>query len=158
MITITEIFRKIRKKYPLLIFLIMNRESKIARIYEVIADKTLSFGCQIIHKWVVCKILSEYKDKERLFVWNTMDGKYVSSNLYTNRVRKDSIQKIIWHTVLIGDVLDWIGRQSKPRWWYHNRASEILSLREDNWLRNPIDVQTSECIDFIYSLVKDENI
>lgn len=62
---------------------------------------------------------------------------------------------------MIWDVLDWI--ENKYPWTYdsYNESPwtniyNCLIWRPDK--TNPVDEQNDDCVDFIYSLVKDENI
>lgn len=65
--------------------------------------------------------------------------------------------KIIWHPVMIGDVLDWIDKKI----WISNHEYEEFVISEVNmvvllWDKylEPIEKQSDECIDYIYSLIK----
>lgn len=163
----------------------LNKEQKIDRIYEVIADKTLSFGCKV-------------------FMWDpNVPYEYVVKNqwpvfgLFLNRYNKYNwvpswIVKVIWHPVMIWDVLDWLQKStpedatihnpntlklySKPemeKWYKHHEwdmyvpennitimamwlfdalSNHITRERADK--RKPIEDQSDECIDFIYSIIE----
>lgn len=160
----------------------MTKEEKIERIYEVIADKTQSFGCIVYHRWVMCTILSDYKDDERLFVGDTVARDMnIDRTMYTNRIWKDKVQKVKWHPVMLWDLLDYLDKNATDKYskrkingkplfdwtvtrkrnWLHvvvcHHINEMFfrqlySHREDK--RLPIEGQTDRCIDFIYSLVK----
>ena len=110
----------------------MTKEQMIDKIYEVIADKTLSFGC-------LCIVDSMNPIKYRMCRWDERP--------------KTEILKIIWHPVMIWDVLDWIES------WKSNSLQEFIS---DNitWViqlwkekRKPIEEQELSCISYIYSLI-----
>lgn len=108
----------------------MDNKEKLKKIYETIASKELGFGC-------LCIVDSMNPIKYRMSSWDERP--------------KEEIIKIIGHPVMIGDVLDWIEKQPEEKewlcvWW-------VLSRWEDK--RKPIDDQTDECIDFIYSLIND---
>ncbi len=128
----------------------LNKQGKISKIYEVIADKTLSFGCEILRtkpnkadiivdintylpwKWVFFTRL--WQLNEELNTWD---------------------YSIIWCPVMIWDVLDWYNRKY-ARWGFvssiNRKWTSLWQERED--LRKPIEDQSDECIDFIYSLIE----
>lgn len=140
-------------------------------IYEVIADKTLSFGCKIEYceDWYTYSLTTflraKYGKKHYIYVepwrWKT------HSNPFTKRINPKHITKIIWHPVMIGDVLDWI---QQKRWsFFENNypIEEVCALLEGNWYnekvirwnkRLSIDDQTDECIDYIYSLIATDSL
>lgn len=63
----------------------------------------------------------------------------------TNGEAKDStyLHKIIWHPVMIGTVLSW--------YWTSN-AQELIN--NWNYYDKPIEEQSDECIDYVYSLIQ----
>ena len=112
-----------------------TREEMIDRIYEVMADKTLSFGCRIQHSnWDIFK--------------TTGVGGWLATN-----------DKIIGHPVMIWDVFDWcmVELWNLRHYWETNKVDDnfrkLLWLRDD--FRKPIKKQSDDCITFIYNLVKD---
>lgn len=126
----------------------MTKQEMIDKIYEVIADKTLSFGCMVKSyydlrietisdkfwkKFILLETLSDYWNKEDL-----LDSFY-----------------IIWHPVMIWDVLDWgFENESLYNEKYDFWIWEIFGFWKEK--RKPIDNQSEECITFIYNLIKDE--
>jgi len=135
----------------------MKLEEKISKIYEVIADKTLSFGCKIIfseEKWDnrECIILDDYwvyEDWPIEFLWQWWEP--------IDRLL-DYIE-IIWHPVMIWDVLDWIIKNiheikhyNCDLCWRVDILEDMLGLWENK--RKPIEEQSAETIDFIYSLIE----
>lgn len=139
------------------------------------ANKELTFGCKVkFSKWVYKIIdreniwfLSSYEAKDWV-VHNTIvieDG--VNSRCY-------NIEKIIWHPVMIGDVLDWIENKDFdtnkkiPWFWFDNEEGiddeSKLFLIQDyytgkiiafwNKKRGSIEAQSDECIDYVYSLIQ----
>jgi len=121
----------------------MLNQEKIDKIYEVIADKTLSFGCKVDDKFSswIGRIIRSYQDGS---VDIYRDNKFWFKDVrYLLRNQKT----IIWHPVMIWDVLDW------------SEAKELKYTRDIcySWKdkRKPIEDQTDETIDFVYSLVKD---
>lgn len=143
----------------------------LEKIYEVIADKTLSFGCKV--QWYSNDI-NYYKD---YVVWTWIENYFehtICNETITFQVcdmwREEThnkfpiyyIEKIIWHPVMIWDVLDLIHklyeedvkRDEYMAEEYNERITiHLLNIWKDK--RKPIDHQTDECIDFIYSLIKD---
>lgn len=148
----------------------MTREQKLEAIYEEMANKEASFGCRykFIKKYQYC-------DWAWFEPWDIItlckrDAKYEDSFLTTffrdiALIKKDVYDyvEIIWHPVMIGDVL----RQIRLLAGYaldndlikksdfgnviaqHNYR--ITQIWED--FREPIDTQSDECIDYVYSLI-----
>lgn len=142
----------------------LTREEKIQAIYKKIANKDLSFGC---------KIKTESKNKRYSSVWRISSDEgdyyidirvsewqeYLTSPREWNEIISDEgvlwyNRKIIWHPVMIWDVLDygqlnWLWLCSK-----NDYTDEILL--KWSFKRKPIDDQPDETVDFIHSLLKDE--
>lgn len=142
----------------------MTREQKLEAIYQEMANKELTFGCKVkFSKWIYSIIdredvwfLSSYKGQD-WDIHNTIvieDG--VNSRCY-------SIEEIIWHPVMIWDVLDWI----EPYWSGYvqsveftdrrRRKMNLVLLQRDN-KRLPIDEQSDECIDYVYGLISSKSM
>lgn len=137
----------------------MTREKKLEAIYKEMANKELTFGCKVkFSKWI-------YSIIDRENVWFLDSYKGVDWNIRNTIVIEDgvnsrcySIEEIIGHPVMIGDVIDWI----EPYWKGYaqdvkfsqerKRKIDIVLLQWDK-KREPIEVQSDECIDFIYSLI-----
>lgn len=137
----------------------MTREEKIKAIYKEMANKELTFGCKVkFSKWI-------YSIIDRENVWFLDSYKGVDWNIRNTIVIEDgvnsrcySIEEIIGHPVMIGDVIDWI----EPYWKGYaqdvkfsqerKRKIDIVLLQWDK-KREPIEAQSDECIDFIYSLI-----
>jgi len=105
----------------------MDRKEKIKKIYEVIADKTLSFGCRVKHKdWTI----------------------FTSTWMWWGMVASD---KIIWHPVMLWDVLGYFTDEAMHSTLNATCELKLLWL----WLykREPIDEQSPNCVNFIYSLI-----
>ena len=153
----------------------MTREQKIAAIYAEMANKKLTLGCKVkFSKWIYSIIdrenvwfLSSYKGQD-WDIHNTIvieDG--VNSRCY-------SIEEIIWHPVMIWDIIDWIEKKDfdinkKIPWFWFDDEEEIcdeskLFLIQDYYTdkiiafwdkkREPVEAQSDDCIDFIYSLIQ----
>lgn len=122
-----------------------SREEMISAIYEKIARKDLSFGCRIVVK-------TRYRDEddfvvEKVFGW--VMSRYVGFN------NDRHIKKIIWHPVMIGDVMDYFDFKIYNHWsyWYEMNRN----LHDISWFwqekRKPIEEQSEECIAFVYNLI-----
>lgn len=135
----------------------MERQEKIEKIYESMADKTLSDGCIIHHsQFDNNKIISIKPNRlKNNFQWEWTLS-YVSNEEHIASLYYDTINdlekewwSIIWHPVRIGDMLDYI------YWSEHTQDRTIYSMI-NGWenKRLPIDEQSDECIDFVYSLIQ----
>lgn len=106
----------------------VTKQQMIDKIYDVIADKTLSL-------W--CFYFSEITRKKETYDWS----------VWTNYIRK-----VIWHPVMIGDVLNFVAEHDKTiPYWLSEEETEIVILRLEK--RKPIEYQSDECINFIFELI-----
>lgn len=119
----------------------MTRQERILEIYEAMADKTLSFGCQIKTKDWYYETINEVTIYTQ---WNYVE----EYSLWDEQTRRLDIDTIIWHPVLIGNVLQFM----KDLDW-DCIPNRIYILWEK--LTLPIDDQSDDCIDFVYSLTKE---
>lgn len=122
----------------------MNRTQKLDAIYEVMADKTLSQWCKVFY-WedlIVGDVVLTFDDE---LAYRPVIESIIDPEVY----------EIIWHPVRIGDVLDYISNNydmtTKPSYamivlWHLHRNFSFHRL--------PIDEQSEECIDFVYSLIQ----
>ena len=142
----------------------MTKDEMINKIYEVIADKTLSFWCIAEYKYngfqklLLC--IQSYS------IWN----KYWTPLNYTNNpveIDISEMRKIIWHPVMIGDVLEYIQDNlimlnTSEKWDYFMLKKNpytpydwilwtLMDIRTNK--RKPIENQSEECITFIYNLI-----
>ena len=153
----------------------MTKKEMIDKIYEVIADKTLSFWCMIsVNLWWENKhfntviIDTEYRDncilyktRHPLFELREWDNQIINWDV-----------KIIWHPVMIGDVLDYLLK----KWVFHlcdhwnlikfdwfkplfdcwcKRYQSVSDFFVENYWehrRKPIEDQSVDCIEYIYNL------
>ncbi len=118
----------------------MTRQQKISAIYKKIANKNLTLGCKIVlidYFWV--KTINQEVDWFGKFeiCWDI-------SRVFTSK----DIEVIIWHKLLIWDILD-----------YHNKENHWYLLNSWQWVelfglwehpRKPIEDQNNKCIDFIH--------
>ncbi len=157
----------------------MEKQKMIDKIYEVIADKTLSFGCSILYEYLdkecedfICNndyistdslsIMRKYwcyADSLRIWVFRTrydyvvatkeMFEKY--SDIFKDKTYVKIIKEIIWHPVMIWDVLDWIIDSDDTYNIMDSKWSDVCKLRDFKKL--PIDDQSKECIEFVYNFL-----
>ena len=75
--------------------------------------------------------------------------------MYCNNISDNrNVDQIIWHPVMIGDVLQYIGELTKrPIWWYFRLANDLILERENK--TKPIDDQSEAIISFVYQLTLD---
>lgn len=149
----------------------LTKQQKIDAINEMIAKKNLSFGCKIFHKfdwkrWFKARIITDKIEKDYgTFYWVKLD----SENSVTWLQEKE--MEIIGHPVMIGDVIDFIEKNTqevKPEqtkwegvikiqlWCSRGKAIEIFTEHIIFVWKNkrfPIEEQSDECIDFVYSLI-----
>lgn len=138
----------------------MTREEKIKAIYEEMANKELTFGCklQVIEsvwpiQWVIFNVVSEgYK-----VLWD--DRKITTET-------KNSDLTVIWHSVMIWDVLDrYRTNNNDYKVWeidpydlksYSAFQEYDIKRLLNLWTgkRTLIDEQSDECIDYVYNLIQ----
>ena len=115
----------------------MTKEEMLSAIYDEMADETLSEWCIVFNK------VSWTND----IVWNiyiTVDDKLIEPRF--DRIMEKDEYKIIWHPVLIGDVIEYIRLKNI---WDINPITD-----EWDYPRLPIEEQWDECIEFVYNLIK----
>lgn len=135
-----------------------TRQEKIDAIYEKIADKTLSFGCEVVlekvffdfiylfDKWKKFVLLKNTNEKKTFSEW------WRSVYHFTNSEFEEHF-KIIWHPVMIGDLMDYF-----EKLWPEKMIKLISKNLEDLFLiwkekRLPLEDQSDECVDFVYDLI-----
>lgn len=157
----------------------MTREEKLAAIYKEMANKERSIGCKInvkyraYYHWETGGEVS-YSKEDDLIVWvdwvarngdidlSKSDLSEADPNWYIEEL--ETLVEIIWHPVMIGDVL----RQIRLLAGYaldndlikksdfgnviaqHNYR--ITQIWEN--FRESIEDQSDECIDYVYSLIQ----
>lgn len=142
----------------------MTKQMMIDKIYEKIADKTLSFWCMISVKlWWENKhfntviIDTEYRDNYILYK--------TRHPLFELREVDNTISwdvKIIWHPVMLADVIDWfistIDRTKNEQMSDDFRlvawdieVLNIISYWKDK--RKPIEEQPDTLIESVYNLL-----
>lgn len=130
----------------------MTKEQKIDKIYEIIADKSLTFWCNIY-----CSLCIDWCC---WFHFHTIWNEDVDVINQTIRIGDYyHIQKIIWHNILIGDVLNWLDKSKytdltksyKYYGHYFDIVDVICDLRTEKLLC--FENQSEKCIDYIYNLI-----
>lgn len=122
----------------------------IDKIYEVVADKTLTFWCVVsVSDWentYLKTVVSKSNDTIQI-TW--LDWP----------VSVKHWDKIIWCPVMIWDIMDWMERLARDENW-ERKADNTIPVDWPNLImkrfykRKPIENQPIECILFVYSLIK----
>ena len=157
----------------------MTREEKIEEIYEVIADKTLSFGCRLVMFDIVWRTIDYTMDivymwDEELFIDTSCSWWKCWNDVKIHKIKWDHItvlESICWdrddywasadylkskyktigHPVMIGDVLDWYCNVYYSNTYWPKEYKDIDLCWWEK--RKPIEEQSDECINFIHSLI-----
>lgn len=120
----------------------MDKQKMIDKIYEVIADKTVNFWCKIKYR--------EKHEQRRYYRhdwWQSICWQDQYTWCHWERYYK---REIIWHPVMIGDVLDWMENNiTKDEYALFHTT---LGYRRRTKCK-PIEEQSEECIKFIYDLI-----
>ena len=158
-----------------------TRWEKIDFIYEKIANKDLTFWCRVIiettwikewYIWIIYRygtlVYDLSEDIEELdLLWHNecylssgrciindidfSDFKYFDwvMSVWESEKEKDTtyLYRIIWHPVMIWDVIEYF--------YWDARCSDFVDVWKN--LKAPIENQSDECIDFVYSLLEKEN-
>ena len=127
----------------------MTRGEKIKAIYEEIANKERKFGCRCkTRNWANVIFIRKNRKWEYLYI--RRNNEFMIPLWY--------VPKVIWHPVMIGDVIDWI----EPYWALFAQSLNLSNERQRKikfvlvqWhkKREPIEMQSDECIDYVYSLI-----
>ncbi len=129
----------------------MTREEKLEAIYKDMANKELTLGCKltVVESFWPCNWVVFYSD--------SLGSKVLRDDWRRTTETKNNDFSIIWHPVMIGDVLDWIERKMG----ISNHEYEESIIEEANmavllWgeYLKPIEEQSDECIDYVYSLIQ----
>ena len=122
----------------------MTREEKLEAIYKEMANKKLKLWCKCkSHNWENVIFIRKNRGWEYLFLRKNKE--FMIPLWYS--------PKIIWHPVMIGDVLDWVDEHNKSvRTWMLKYEKVIVYFWWNK--KEPIDKQSDECIDYVYSLIQ----
>lgn len=150
----------------------MTREEKLEAIYKEMANKERSIGCRInvkyraYYHWETGGEVS-YSKEDDLIVWvdwvarngdielSKADLSEVDPNWYIEAL--ETLVKIIWHPVMIGDVLNWIdNKMGVSNCEYEEFVVEEANISVLLWREylKPIEEQSEECINYVYSLIQ----
>jgi len=122
----------------------LTREEKIRKIQLIIWNKETNFWCKITPEWDECNctiLWEEYPDLYVLFDWQKKP----------QTIRYPWYMFVIWHPVMLWDVLDWRGNQ--PAENTIDCLPDILYRKYWKELRKPLQDQSDDCIDYIYGLL-----
>ena len=125
----------------------MTREEKLEAIYKEMANKKLKLWCKCkSHNWENVIFIRQNKTWSYLSIRENEE--FTVSLWYT--------PEIIWHPIMIWDVLDYFKKNTKS---IVDRTF-IFAKIESYWidLRFPINEQQDECVDYVYSLIPSKSI
>lgn len=147
----------------------MNKIEKIDRIYEVVANKELSFGCKV--KYFYINNGNPDGEEEFLYMgyWEGMNGRHKHHFLSLEDNIKSVIDlwdlnknwEIIGHSVMIGDILKYIDEHHN---WINKGYWKSRDMEKHNFMicaiymfmwkyTEPIEKQKEDTIDYIYNLL-----
>lgn len=144
----------------------MTKKEKIDKVYGVIADKTLDFGCYLMTQWTKKIFMydiyvysfdgnSKRIEDTKRYIWKSLILEPYKEIVDTYSMEKDVNYTIIWHPVMLWDVLDWIEKQGVAMYWHWvttiTNIREVTKLRKEK--RREMENQPDDCIDFIYNLI-----
>lgn len=120
-------------------------EQMIEVIYEEIANKELSFGCKLKNNRIAYLIWKDYNEN-----WE-FNNRYRMIDDWEN-IFTGVVWNVIWHPVMIWDVLDWMEQRVTDVEW----MPLFMWIMQSTWKhkRKPIEEQSEECIIYIYNLIK----
>lgn len=136
-----------------------TRQDMIDFIYDKVVNKELSFGCRWINIYTQTQI--EICASNVLW-WNfyslCKDIDWVHKTHYPHT---SQIIKVIWHTVLILDIMDYLEKNSLSEYIDWVTFDEVWNIKEvDNYLikyynnkRLPLESQSDKCIEWIFNLI-----
>lgn len=130
-----------------------TREEKIAKIYEVIARKDLTFGCIVY----VPEIKNGWYSKWVYVGWETDRWMCIDCSFATVTWSSQSMllkrgSYIIWHPVMIGDVIWFFATKYWRLAAYNTFLKKIWYLRDKP--TEPIEKLNDFLIEYVYSLLK----
>ena len=122
----------------------MTRKEKLEAIYKEMANKELTLGCKltVVESFWPCDWV--------VFCSDSLGSKVLRDDWKRTTETKNNDFFIIWHPVMIGTIFEWY---SKNR-WYINSQFIISLIAKWTWYEKPIDEQSDECIDYVYSLIQ----
>jgi hypothetical protein len=142
----------------------MDRQSMLDKIYEKIADKTLSFWCKLIRH------TNDWLTKKYYILWPWRSAKrWISSIPFwsmdlefdENMISKSSWDwyEIIWHPVSLARVLSELWDRYRYQWWeildWYDNCVCTRKLLTDSGEEAMLDDQSDETIRAILSLLSE---
>ena len=131
-----------------------TKQEKIDKIYEAMADKTLSRGLRFtVYAMEKELILAHYNSEDEYLYYN--DGEcYLlpESKQEWHKKDDDVVRKIKGHPVGIGDVLDWMHTIWLSK-FSDKQIMFLLALWEHK--RKPIEEQSDSLISYVYNLIEE---
>lgn len=135
----------------------------IAKIYEVVADKTFKYWLNIIRnnmskEKVVCiKALADWRFRLETFAPSSFNHYWIFISL-------SELEDIIavWHDVMIWDILKYLQVVDRYLWYirWTDEDDKIVDKLLFDWkdLSKPIDIQPDHCIRLVYEAVYDKQV
>lgn len=130
----------------------MTREQKISAIYAEMANKELTFWCQLLieNKWNYITRVIWIKEDWLLECDNWWS--YHQEPMTPNETWRMQYKENIWHPIMIWDVMYYIRKKYWNNYsWFHADRDKLIDLRSKE--REPIEWQYDECVNFVYSLI-----
>ena len=167
----------------------MTRAEKISAIYKEMANKEETFWCKVLvdtqkrfrnrlesESGIEDTIIGKIRDPDDFRKFNLEDNWPSYDDWQRSNIDEEEftcITEVIWHPVMIWDVIDWIEKKefdvNKPiPWFWFEEDEELddkskLHLIQDYYIdnlisywdkkRESIESQSEDCIDFVYSLI-----
>lgn len=140
-------------------------EDKINKIYEVISNKGLVFWMKLIYKvneWhyrTVRAISKNHKTNEYLV-------QHEYNYFHPRGIKESQIVNKLWHPIMIWDVLDYYIKNIKIVEFELDKITKTVIFTDIDYiqilsywekLREPIEKQSDECIEYIYDLINSIN-
>ena len=135
----------------------MAREEKIKAIYKEMANKELAMWCDIVADGDMATII----DANRFWEWIAI----LRGNWFVTREEPNYEFTVIWCPVMIWDVISYLRKpfntfvEGMPvgRSWEVDSYIKNMNSLLTEWIdtRSPIEKQSDECINFVYSLILD---
>lgn len=128
-----------------------TKEDKLKVIYEEVARKELTLGCEYEYR------NTKDKDIRRGIVLGDWDfDRYFTNIEVWDRYGVDgclTLTKIIWHPVMIGDIIKYLRDNKTCDMRDYNYDVTWLEVKFRGKHSRPIDDQPIETINFVYNLI-----
>lgn len=133
-----------------------NKELTFGCLIKTSEDETEMICSKLVNEWTSFATISYPEGRWCWFttIYHLRDSEWI------NLDSKRTIKEIIGHPIMIGNVLDWIDKKM----WVSNCEYEEFVVEEANisvllWREylKPIEEQSDECVDYIYSLISKGN-